>query len=469
MWNNNRSPEVLAEEKERIISLWTKPTDAHLQEDLVKPFEVHDPFNGNQLVQGWICQQSDYRYGSLIITAVRGEATAPELIYCTPKYPYPFVTGDTSNYSHLRYSDEEIKEYRFYDKLDGTNICAYSYADADGKRYQTYKTRRTPIIQATRADQYTRFDVWWEEMLQRYPRIRSIPSVMSGECAAIFELYGRRNGGNGFDMLVTQDCELDTRLISGVRQADHNLLIPEYFIGEVEPEVRLSATVVQTKATMESRGLSMSKAQLISDYEFMVNEAEMLNQEFQEDRRIIKSEGFMVYVRCMDDKSTHKTLYGNTTYGEHYVVYKLKPPSVTELAWASDQINPIDVRMTVRNSLEDLQPEDLNFEYVKELLLEEYSEMRISKSEVAIRKEIALVQEQVQFEAIARALYDQHVVGQDDYENWDKGQLMRSLVPHLENKREAGRLFQALIRMGYVTDTKRYIKPSQKEIKRYKP
>ena len=51
-------------------------------------FNVIDIFNNNNKIEGYICHNSDHRYGALVIFSVNDVEMPPQLIYCTPKLHY---------------------------------------------------------------------------------------------------------------------------------------------------------------------------------------------------------------------------------------------------------------------------------------------------------------------------------------------------------------------------------------------
>ena len=68
-----------------------------------------------------------------------GGAAAPQRIFATPKLHYPFGKDG-------RFHFPPIHTAHLYEKLDGTNVLAYRYADADGRARLTYKLRLSPVL-----------------------------------------------------------------------------------------------------------------------------------------------------------------------------------------------------------------------------------------------------------------------------------------------------------------------------------
>src|SRR3990170_4609769 len=97
-----------------------------LDEKWLQPFDVEDPFNDDLRLRGFLCQKPDHRYGALVITHVN-DAETPQLILATPKLHYPFGKDGSFHFP-------PIKSIHLYEKLDGTNVFAYHYQDAKGRR-----------------------------------------------------------------------------------------------------------------------------------------------------------------------------------------------------------------------------------------------------------------------------------------------------------------------------------------------
>ena len=133
-----------------------------------------DPYNPENFVTGWVQMVGGDEYGTLIIEEVN-ERPAPQTISGTPKTSYPYQRDR----SWLLQQAEWI---RASTKFDGTNICQYSYQDAEGNRFTTFKLRTGPFVPA-------HFRVMLDETLKRYPKVAAL-EVEPNE-AMIYELYGR--------------------------------------------------------------------------------------------------------------------------------------------------------------------------------------------------------------------------------------------------------------------------------------
>jgi hypothetical protein len=170
-----------------------------IEEKWVQPFAVQDPF-GDLALEGYLSLRPDHRYGALAITRVDGRP-APQRVLATPKIRYPFDRGGTFRFP-------PVAGITIYEKLDGTNVLAYRYLDADGGLHTTYKLRLFSVL---RNSKWGPFLDMWNEMLARYPAIATLAEVNG--CAVSFELYGSRNAH-----LVLYDSPSTVRCSSGSRQ-----------------------------------------------------------------------------------------------------------------------------------------------------------------------------------------------------------------------------------------------------------
>lgn len=152
----------------------------HLDTKWIEYFDVEYPFNNNIRLQGCICQKPDHRYGALAITYVNMHEV-PQLILATPKLRYPF---GKNGFFHF----PPIKKIHIYEKVDGTNVFAYRYSDAEGLQRLTYKLRLAPVLRNSR---FGPFLDMWRELLQKHPTISHL--VETNNCNISFEMYGSRN------------------------------------------------------------------------------------------------------------------------------------------------------------------------------------------------------------------------------------------------------------------------------------
>jgi hypothetical protein len=360
-----------------------------------KPFMVDDLFNPPNKIEGYISNEYTNFYGALRITKVNGIEIQPQFIWATPKMHYPFSTN--SKYERIYHSlPKKIDQINIYEKLDGINILAYSYADATGKRYQTFKTRLTPVV--TNTDMVDFYDLLNEVLT---PTLRSIPEVLSGEFAYSFELYGYKN-----PITIVYEQPIALKQLFKVEQKSGAIHIPS-----VKP--------IQSLTSCED----VQKL-----YELLRNEAQNKNKMIEDDK-IIGIEGYMFYV----------------LHDGMWTQYKLKPDMIEQIHWSwnTSGIPPIAIRNTVLNSLEN---GELNLEFIKELLLEEFSKDEIELSIVRIEKIINDVRTTIEFEnSVKKTFADLGL------QSTEKGEVLRLMSKHFP-KVLMSKVYIALRKFDYIKE-----------------
>lgn len=93
-----------------------------------------------------------------------------------------------------------------YEKLDGTNVLAYHFEDADGQQRLTYKLRLSPVL---RNSKWGPFLEYWREILARHPALPE--RITANFCHVSFELYGARNAH-----LISYDGPLAVAALFGI-------------------------------------------------------------------------------------------------------------------------------------------------------------------------------------------------------------------------------------------------------------
>lgn len=344
-----------------------------LEEKYLTPFDVTDPFNSELRLQGYLSQRPDHRYGALAITHV-GEEPAPQLIYATPKLHYPFGKDG-------RFHFPPIHRAVLYEKLDGTNVLAYQYSDAHGREYLTYKLRLSAVL---RNSKWGPFLDYWLELLARYPAIPEL--VARNRCHVSFEMYGARNAH-----LIQYEIPLETAVLFGVRPHDAGVIAPfelDYtgvpgalLHGELDAASDPVARYAELRAEMEKRNRPV------------------------EDERLSGTEGAIWYV---------------VEPGGRVTLWKCKPESVEQIHWTAG-INKKAVIATCWNCLET--SDELTYEALEPLLLEEYDEHDIRKFRPVIDECIAMVREESEFKARVKEEYKRLGIAIDQ----DKGAVMRAM------------------------------------------
>lgn len=347
-------------------------------------FDVVDPFN-DTAIRGFLSNKPDYRYGALVITHVN-DKPVPQVIFGTPKLHYPFNRlGE--------FIFPPIREIEIYDKIDGTNVLAYQYVDAEQRSYITYKLRLYPVL---RNGRFGDFLDMWSEMLVRYPVISDLIAI--NDCSLSFELYGRRNVH-----LIIYEEALNCALLFGINKE-----------GEpVFPSVLDSRDV--PIATFYGK-LEAGKDP-VKEYARIREELENKNQPAEDDK-ITGSEGTVWYV-LTEKKET--------------VLFKCKPESVEQVHWVAG-ISKEVVTATCWNLFET--QDVLNYETLYPLLLEDYSADEIEGFRAYIDECIAGVNREMDFRN--RVLSEYKKLGIKLSEN--KREVMRTLSK-LFKKQEMKKVF----------------------------
>jgi len=330
-------------------------------------------FDGTNQIEGYICHQADHRYGALIITKVNGK-DAFQIIYCTPKLQYPFKTTDTERVYHF----PKYTEFLAYEKLDGTNICQYSYADANGKRYVGYKTRLTAVLKSSK---FGDFKALWGEMLEKYHIIKNPPyPIITGRYTASYELFGYRN-----PHLIIYNKPLDTKLLFFVNQETLTVIPPT----RIQPSKvwMEDKYIISNDIYAEAPNLKMcGNDNIVAAYETLRANDEKNNK--KTDDGIIGTEGSVFYVKT----------------DNQWIMYKEKPESVEHEHWATGSIPEDIIIPTIWNSLELTQ--DIEFDTVVKMLLEEFTEAQVNKSTERVKRCIINVQNSIIFRDKVLSEYD---------------------------------------------------------------
>lgn len=288
-----------------------------------------DPYN-NHMVEGFICRSPSKLYGALLIMRVAGrDVWPPQLIYCTPKFNYPFDRD--RNYRWPAADRVEI-----YEKLDGTNILMFRYLDTDGKPYVSYKTRLMPFVQTHRP-----FYGLWNEILGRYSDIPRLSDLNPGVALA-FELYGHRN-----QHLMKYDVPLDARVLYGVD-----------WQGNIVSVSKLNIHMIIDPATLVS--IARTHQDLVGLYNQVRAEIESRLKKIEENA-YRGTEGTMWYFVGPDGFAT---------------AFKCKPETIEAIHFAaSRRPSRSGIIATCYNVLEDYP--EITIENLMPLLLEEYLEDKL--------------------------------------------------------------------------------------------
>jgi len=378
-----------------------------VKENELVPFDTVDHFNGDNRLEGFLCRRSDHRYGALVIFSVKGVRVDPQVIYATPKLRYPF---GTSPWGERVYNFPKFSKVCVYQKHDGTNILNYRYVDADGKRYSTFKTRLTAVVQEST---YGPFVTLLKEMFEKYPQIREPSCVMSGRYFLSYELFGYRN-----PHLIEYKESLDIKLLFGVDQYNKGMVsLPQRFsvLGEVVLKIE--------KECDNSKDL----IEFYNDSREEVFKTNVKNDE----GAIVGSEGYVFYVL--------------TELGK-WEQFKCKSEDIEAIHWSAAEGLPMSIILpTVWNALESC--DNLTVDYVLVLLREEYDESLINRAYSRIEKAVAQVLAQIAWRKKVKECYDS--TGLDFNQN-TKRDVMSALSKSFQ-KCEMKKVFTALKKLNLIS------------------
>ena len=364
-----------------------------VQPGLLQAFAVADPFHDGLPLEGFLCHKTDHRYGAVVITRV-GDEPCPQLIHATPKLRYPFDRDG-------RFRFPAIARAHVYEKLDGTNVLAYRYRDAAGAVRTTFKLRLHPVL---RNGTFGGFLDMWRELLERHPEAAALPA--RNACSISFELYGGRN-----PHLIAYDEPLAMAVLFGVDPATARLVAPfaldlggvpaAALVAELRAEEDPVARFQKLRADLEARNVRISDEQLSG------------------------TEGA---VWCVTEPSGEVSLW------------KCKPESIEEIHWATG-INKQAVLATCWNALETV--DELSFDTVRPLLLEEYPPEDIDAFRPHVEECIAAVRAELDFRGRVVTAYEAIEAEGLSFPT-DKAAVMRLLAPRF-TKNEMRRVYAALV------------------------
>ncbi|MFM8983331.1 MAG: hypothetical protein ACKOLA_10575 [Spartobacteria bacterium] len=358
----------------------------------LQPFEAADPFHGDLPLEGFLCQRPDHRYGALALLRVGGHR-APQVVYATPKLHYPFGKDG-------RFHFPPISTAHIHEKLDGTNVLAYHYTDAEGHRRLTYKLRLSPVL---RNSKWGPFLDYWRELIARHPDLPGL--AQANGCHISFEMYGARN-----THLIAYEEPLAAAVLFGI---DPKTAAPV-------PPSRLNAGSVPTAPLLAEL---QANDDPVARFAALRQEIENGNRPAS-DGKILGSEGAVWFV---------------TEPGGRTTLWKCKPESVEAIHWAAG-INKAAVIATCWNALETA--DELSYETLLPLLLEEYQADDIEKFRTNIDEAIAHVRAEQEFRSRVRAAYGELTAAGLSLPD-DKSAVMRALSTKFRRE-EMGRVYAAI-------------------------
>ena len=307
-----------------------------------KAFSQHDPYNNDNLLEGFIQVSGGNEYGKLVIHTVNGNP-APQEIFATPKASYPF-----DRQGHWILSGQE--HIQAYEKLDGTNIFQFVYIDDLGNRFISFKTRM-------RAGLSERFQILVNEVLEKESGIRNA-NLGYGEGVG-YELTGYKNPHS-----IRYPYPIQMHALYG---RWHGSLFgihddPKFF-------KRLGCPVVQLRHWEETdTELEYRKRQKV--YASNISEVSPGEEFFD------GTEGDVLYATFPN--GTREKL------GSFTRLIKLKNPIIEQIHWRSDRVAIREITATARNLWEvDDHP---TIDDLKMLLAEDWTDLQIDKSLATINQ-----------------------------------------------------------------------------------
>jgi hypothetical protein len=371
--------------------------------DNCSKFDVVDSFNNNRLV-GFISHGSGHKYGSLLITEVN-EKPAPQTIWATPKIVYPYDSEGGFGFIN------NIENVEIYDKLDGTNILQYMYKDAVGNEYITYKTRQTPVLDMGDGKTFTPL---LKKVMDIYPDLNEI--WYKNGMNVSYELYGMMN-----KVSVNYPTPIDIKVLFA--RGDEFNIIP--------PTLLDCGTIGHAKLITAVTG----KSDLGAKYEEI--------KQWMEDRNKVKE----VSELEMEIDGMEGTVWYCISPQE-VKLYKCKPKTIETFAFkVGGGIPSHSLYTTVINAFEDTQ--DVTYEYVVQLLLEEFKESDIHKKRYMIMR---LIDDQKLSRVFFKQVTDEYEKVWDTDKTFDINTDKRRVMNHMANKmeewkidkRRSGRIYSVL-------------------------
>ncbi len=350
--------------------------------EVTRKFEnIKDPFNPNNYLTGYITISQGDSYGQLLLTHINGMKCKEQIIYSTPKMYYPF--SKLGNF-YFKFLD---KPAPVYEKYDGTNIISYKYIYR-GKTYFTYKTRLSPILAEGK---YGNFYSMWCEILKKYPNI--IKASKEYDINFSYELYGVVN-----KHLILYPVRLDTKLLFGLDKSTGMIILPDEFkdlLPVVEKDCEIQPNYFFPDFYKKMRG----EIEATNDYSNL--------------EEVKGSEGRVIYIK---EEGQWKQ-------------WKLKPETIFKVH-TKPGINKNDIKVTCYNALENVELDNLTYEYVCELLNEEFEMNEILANENRIKTILKEVKEEIKKRHFIIQIYNK--LGLTLTKN--RNELMRKMSKNFEKK-----------------------------------
>ena len=360
-----------------------------------KFFSEIDPFNNN-FVTGYI-YTDEHRYGDLLIKKVN-DKKVEQYIHTTPKIYYP---GDVDSMYKIKFDDETVDYEHFFifEKIDGTNICRFTYMDENGKEFVSYKTRLTPFLKDTKHEKYNSL---WNKILFKYPDIADLDNKFSYG----FELFGNIN-----KHLIKYDVELDAKILYKISK-DGEIDLPPFdnMIQTPKHAYFILCIVINKNGEPLAKNEGDYYFSLINDIDNIkisgitrVGGIEIIYKMYSEKARL----------QYEKDKGSEGYVFYIVKGGKVIKVWKCKPEIVIKSGMDKNSgiqyIGDSDIETTCINSLESLN--DLTLENLltetKNLLLESYSMLQLELSNNKIEEIVKRIYEE---SSLKKKVFDEYEI-----------------------------------------------------------
>lgn len=306
-------------------------TKLELNDSHIQPFQTEDPYNWNARIEGYLCTKPNDLYGALIITKV-DDWECCQVIYCTPKLHYPFDKNGTFNWP-------PVNTIELYEKVDGTNVCAYHYMYKD-MDLVSFKTRLTPVL---KDQKFGMFKSMFDEYCQGNPWVRDVIAANQSYNLS-FELFGTRN-----PITITYTVPLEVNLLFGIDRNIGSIVPPSLLVKHQNVKVPDCTTV-----------LSWTNLDVL--YNAYREKIE------KENAGSLNSEGMVMYIFTNKNK---------------WSMMKLKPETIEKIHWTAS--GSIPEKMLFNTAVNVFEHSNL-FEDFIILLREEFKEEIINRSMHKIEK-----------------------------------------------------------------------------------
>ena len=317
-----------------------------------------DPYNPDNFLTGWVQMTGGNEYGTLQIASVN-ERPVPQRILTTPKTAYPY----RRDRAWLLQSAASI---RSAPKYDGTNICQYSYRDADGNRFTSFKLRTRPFVAPF-------FRVLLDRTLRNYPNVAELK--LQDHEAMLYELYGRQN-----HLLIEYPHDIDLMALCRRNPED----------GDMQPADPDDPMFNRLDCPIALLSPPSQWLDIRAEYQRRqtFHSANLTETKVDGERAFRGHEGEMLYVTFSDGS---RDLPGPFTR-----LIKLKPPEIEEIHQSSDHVPKEEIQATARNLWEtDDHPE---LRHLITLLQEDWSDDQIKRSTETITAVLTEVLQKRQYE-----------------------------------------------------------------------